>query len=51
MCKRIVFKANPIRSRDRFYVYIPKVWTKEIENVRRQGKKLIVTIEAEDYEE
>jgi len=43
--KIITFKATPIRSKDRYYVYIPKSWTSEIEEAKKRGKKLIVTIE------
>ncbi|ADM28758.1 hypothetical protein Igag_1966 [Ignisphaera aggregans DSM 17230] len=47
MSRSISFKANPIKAKDRYYVYIPKAWANEIEEAKKRGKKLIVTIEFE----
>lgn len=47
MSRSISFKASPIKAKDRYYVYIPKSWTREVEEEKKKGKKLIVTIELE----
>jgi len=46
--KIITFKATPIKSRDRYYIYIPKQWNDELEEYYRNRKRVKVTIELEE---
>jgi len=45
MGRVVVFKARPVKTLDRFYVYIPKEWSPEIKRIYDERKKLIVAIE------
>jgi len=47
MNKTIMFKSRIQKSRDHFYVYIPKQWNEELEEYYRNRKRVKVTIEFE----
>jgi len=41
----IVFKARLQKSRDRYYVYIPKSWVEELKEAYKERRKVKVIIE------
>lgn len=47
MGKVIMFKARVQKSRDHYYVYIPKEWNDELREAYEQRKLVKVTIEVD----
>jgi len=45
-----MFKAKLQKSRDHFYIYVPKAWNEELEEFYQKRKKIRVTIEVEEKE-
>jgi len=41
----ITFKSRLNRSRDNFYIYIPKAWNEDLEEFYKKRKKVKVIIE------
>ena len=50
MSKTIMFKAKLQKSRDHFYIYVPKAWNEDLEEFYQKRKKIRVTIEVEEKE-
>jgi len=47
MNRVITFKSRLNRSRDHFYIYIPKAWNEDLEEYYKNRKKVRITIEIE----
>lgn len=45
-----MFKSRLQKSRDHFYIYIPKVWNEDLKEFYQKRKRVKVTIEVEEKE-
>ena len=43
-----MFKARIQKSRDHFYIYVPKSWNDELEEYYKNRKRVKVTIEVDE---
>jgi len=41
---QIIFKGKVSKMGNRYHIYIPRAWYKEVEEIRKRGKKVLVYI-------